>query len=294
MSETLMIDKFRLKGNASFSIREGWLSKGLQNVAKDPGVFLKDDATEVLGVGSAMVKSIRFWMLASGLAMEPNAGRRNQTLTEMGNLILQHDRYFEDYFSLCQVHYHIATNHVLTTVWFLLFNYFSASRFTRTDMEEALKAEFDEMTTKEYAVTSFRDDCGTALRTYVSDNDKSATPENNMQCPLASLGLFSQTGSGLYEATTPLHSKLHPLMVLYVILDQLQAKKADSISLEKLLNDPCNVGRVFHLNAYQMLGYLDELQSEGSLTVQRTAGLNIIYPQTDLSANQVAEKYFRR
>ena len=294
MSETLMIDKFRLKGNASFSIREGWLSKGLQNVAKDPGVFLKDDATEVLGVGSAMVKSIRFWMLASGLAMEPNAGRRNQTLTEMGNLILQHDRYFEDYFSLCQVHYHIATNHVLTTVWFLLFNYFSASRFTRTDMEEALKAEFDEMTTKEYAVTSFRDDCGTALRTYVSDNDKSATPENNMQCPLASLGLFSQTGSGLYEATTPLHSKLHPLMVLYVILDQLQAKKADSISLEKLLNDPCNVGRVFHLNGYQMLGYLDELQSEGSLTVQRTAGLNIIYPHTDLSANQVAEKYFRR
>lgn len=294
MTEIPMIEKFRLKGNASFSIREGWLSKGLQNVAKDPGVFLREDATEVLGVGSAMVKSIRFWMLASGLATEPNAGRRNQTLTEMGNLILQQDRYFEDYFSLCQVHYHIATNHVLTTVWFLLFNYFSASRFTRTDMEEALKAEFDEMTTKAYAVSSFRDDCGTALRTYVSDNDKNATPENNMQCPLAGLGLFSQTGSGLYEVTTPLHSKLHPLMVLYVILDQLQAKKADSISLEKLLNDPCNVGRVFHLNAYQMLGYLDELQSEGSLTVQRTAGLNIIYPQTDLSAQQVAEKYFRR
>lgn len=294
MTETPMIEKFRLKGNASFSIREGWLSKGLQNVAKDPGVFLKEDATEVLGVGSAMVKSIRFWMLASGLATEPNAGRRNQTLTEIGNLILEQDRYFEDYFSLCQVHYHIATNHVLTTVWFLLFNYFSASRFSRTDMEGALKAAFDEMTTKDYAVSSFRDDCGTALRTYVSDNDKNATPENNMQCPLAGLGLFSQTGSGLYEATTPLHSKLHPLMVLYVILDQLQAKKADSISLEKLLNDPCNVGRVFHLNAYQMLGYLDELQSEGSLTVQRTAGLNIIYPKTDLSAQQVAEKYFRR
>ncbi len=294
MKETPKIERFRLKGNASFSLREGWLSKGLQNVAKDPEVFLKEDATELLGVGSAMVKSIRFWMLASGLAVEPNAGRRKQTLTELGNLILQQDRYFEDYFSLCQVHYHIATNHVLTTVWFLLFNYFSASRFTRTDMEEALKAEFDEMTTKVYAVTSFRDDCGTALRTYVSDNDENATPENNMQCPLASLGLFSQTGSGLYESTTPLHSKLHPLMVLYVILDQLDVKKADSISLEKLLNDPCNVGRVFHLNAYQMLGYLDELQSEGSLTVQRTAGLNIIYPKMDLSAQQVAEKYFRR
>lgn len=294
MADFQIINKFRLKGNASFSIREGWLSKGLQNVARDPEVFLRDDATEVLGVGSAMVKSIRFWMIASGLATEPNVGRRKQTLTELGQLILQEDRYFEDYFSLFQVHYHIAIDPVQTTVWYLLFNHFSATRFKRSEMEDALKAVFEEMINKSYAVSSFRDDCGTALRTYVSDLDKNGTPEDNMQSPLVSLGLFSQSSNGIYEATTPLRSKLHPKMVLFVILDQLQANQASSISLDKLLNDPCNVGRVFHLNAYQLLGYLDELQAEGHLTVQRTAGLNMIYPRTTMTAQQVAESYYRR
>ncbi len=293
MADFPVIDKFRLKGNASFSIREGWLSKGLQHVAEDPETFLRDDATEILGVGSAMVKSIRFWMIASGLATEPNAGRRVQTLTEMGELILKEDRYFEDYFSLCMVHYNIATNPVQTTVWYLLFNFFTANRFKKTDMEDSLNVIFEEMIRKDYAYSSFKDDCGTALRTYVSDDNES-TPEDNTQSPLASLGLFSQIGSGLYEATAPSRSKLHPQMVLYVILKCLQDNHADNVSLDKLLNDSCNVGRVFHLNAYQLLGYLDELQTNGDLTIQRTAGLNIIYPKNNLTSLQVAENYYKR
>ena len=46
MSEqTLKIEKFHLKGNASFAIREGWLAKGMRNVVNDPEVFLKENAT---------------------------------------------------------------------------------------------------------------------------------------------------------------------------------------------------------------------------------------------------------
>ncbi len=293
MADWQVIDKFRLKGNASFSIREGWLSKGIQHVAVDPETFLRDDATEILGVGSAMVKSIRFWMLASGLATEPNSGRRVQTLTDIGELVLKEDRYFEDYFTLCQVHYNIATNPNLTTVWYLLFNFFTANRFKKSDMEDSLKVIFEEMVRKDYAYSSFRDDCGIALRTYVSDNNES-TPEDNTQSPLASLGLFSYIGNGFFEATAPTRSKLHPQMILYVIMKCLQDSNEESVSLDKLLNEPCNVGRIFHLNAYQVLGYLDELQAHGDLTIQRTAGLNIIYPNKNLTSLQVAKNYYKR
>ena len=191
------IDKFHLKGNASFTIREGWLTKGLRNVRNDPEVFLREDATVRLGIGSAMVKSLRFWLQAAGLTTEPKAGRRVQAVTDLGNLIMEKDTYFEDPFTLFLVHSHIATNPHLTTVWYLLFNYFTAQRFTREMMEESLLATFRELTSEEFALSSFKDDCAVALKTYVDDQSRQATPEDNMLCPLASLGLFRKTARDL-------------------------------------------------------------------------------------------------
>lgn len=286
------IDKFKLKSNASFTLREGWLTKGLRHVSEDPETFLTDSAIETLGVGSAMVKSMRHWMLASGLATEPKAGRRKQELTPLGKLILENDLYFENYFTLFIVHYHIVTNKELATVWYLLFNHYNASRFSKDNMTEALLAQFREMTTKDFSESSFKDDCAAALKSYVSDATKQSSPEDNMQCPLVALGLFTKTARSTYEVTIPTAANLHAQAVLYVLLDRMQER--ESISLEKLLNEPCNVGKVFHLNAYRLNAYLDELQAEGVLEIQRTAGLNMVYPKTNLTAIDVAAKYYGR
>lgn len=287
----LKIDKFHLKGNASFAIREGWLTKGMRNVVKDPEVFLREDATAVLGVGSAMVKSIRFWLQAAGLTVEPRAGRRTQSLTELGQLIMDNDPYFEDLFSLYIVHNNIVSNPRLTTVWYLLFNSFDAPRFSREIMEESLLGTFRELVKTDFAETSFKDDCSVALKTYITDRSKQASPEDNMQCPLATLDLFAKT-SRFYERTIPSQEKLHPYAVMYVLLSALGNRT--SISLDKLLTEPLNVGKVFHLNAYRLNMYLDSLQADGMLTIQRTAGLNMIYPAEGLTAIEVAKKYYGR
>ena len=287
----LRIDKFHLKGNASFAIREGWLTKGMRNVTKDPEVFLRDEATAILGVGSAMVKSIRFWLQAAGLTTEPRAGRRTQSLTELGQLIAENDPYFEDLFTLYIVHDHIVSNSKLATVWYLLFNTFDAPRFSRENMEESLLTTFRELVNIDFSETSFKDDCSVALKTYVTDRNKQASPEDNMQCPLTALDLFAKT-SDTYERTIPSPEKLHPYAVLYVLLNAMGDRKG--ISLDKILTEPNNVGKVLHLNAYRLNMYLDALQADGMLTVQRTAGLNMIYPAEGLSAIDVAQKYYRR
>lgn len=64
-----MKDKITLKGNGSFYIREGWLTKGLVEIAKNPELFSKknNEGADALGVGSAMSKSIRYWLLTAGL-----------------------------------------------------------------------------------------------------------------------------------------------------------------------------------------------------------------------------------
>lgn len=292
MSENAQrIDRCRLKGNASFTIREGWLAKGMRNVAKNPEVFLLDDATAILGVGSAMVKSIRYWLQTAGLTVEPHVGRRTQSFTEIGQIIMEYDPYFEDMFSLFVVHNNIASNFRMATVWYLLFNHFDTPRFTREIMEASLLATMQEMTSADFSLSSFQDDCSVALKTYVADKTKQASPEDNMQCPLAALGLFDKS-TKYFERTMPSAEKLHPYAVLYVMLSAMGERTG--ISLDKLLTEPLNVGKILHLNAYRLNAYLDSLQADGMLNIQRTAGLNMIYPKEGLTLLEVARKYYRR
>ncbi len=287
-------DRIRLKGNASFAIREGWLSKGLRHVREDPAVFRGNTAALTLGVGSTMVKSIRHWMQAAGLTVESkDHGSRGTTpkLTDLGELIWEQDRYFEDMFSLCLVHYRIATNEELATVWYLLFNAWDVRQFTQQRMKEDLLEIFrSRVGEKKFSVKTFHDDCVTALRTYVSDGVNQESPEDNMQCPLAGLGLFSHRSQDRYERTAPPPSRLHRDAVLFVLLDRMGKRK--QISIQDLLTEPCNAGRIFHLDAYRLNTYLDELQADGLLVVQRTAGLNMVQPRSGISALTVAQRYY--
>ena len=105
------LKKVKLKGNESFNFREGWLRKGMRCVAENEDLFSQDDVMERLGVGSKMVKSIRFWLQATHLTEEQytNSGRsRSQFITEdFGEIIAEYDPYFDDLFTLFLVHYHI-------------------------------------------------------------------------------------------------------------------------------------------------------------------------------------------
>ena len=93
------LTKVKLKGNESFNIREGWLRKGMRCVQEYPTLFSRDDAMEILGVGSKMVKSIRYWLRATGLTEEssPVGRAREQRLTEkFGDIVEHYDKYFDE------------------------------------------------------------------------------------------------------------------------------------------------------------------------------------------------------
>ena len=88
-----MAMKFR--AHDTFFIRKGWLSKGMKYVHNRADVFVSRDEnpTDVLGIGTNMVKALRYWLQAVGVTQEPATGRRVQTFTELGNQIYEHDRY---------------------------------------------------------------------------------------------------------------------------------------------------------------------------------------------------------
>lgn len=65
----------RFSGHETFACRYAWLPKALQAIQNDPRVFADEDQAIVeLGVGKNMVRSIRFWVEATGMAKPARDG----------------------------------------------------------------------------------------------------------------------------------------------------------------------------------------------------------------------------
>ena len=71
-------------------------------------------------------------------------------------------------------------------------------------------------------------------------------------------------------------------------MDNLKNRK--STTIKNLIEDENNIGRVFNLDKNSINSYIDKLEDDGYLRVNRTAGLNTIYP-TDL-ATDILDKYY--
>ena len=98
-------------GHESFPCRYGWLPKLHEAIAADPDLFGDDEAAMVkLGLGKNMVRSIRFWGVAFGLAS--SFGRRIEP-TRLAHRILDPvhgaDPYLEGLGSLWRLHWRVTT-----------------------------------------------------------------------------------------------------------------------------------------------------------------------------------------
>lgn len=171
----------RLKGHEKFHLREGWITKGLYGVDKNPKVFTGNEGTDQLGVGTNMVKSIKYWMLAMGLIGEEQ--KNGAKLTELGKLIFKYDAYLEDDLTLWLLHSYLAKNAFRSTVWYLFFNKCQADEFTKEELFILLKKELIAYAeTDTFPESSLRDDIDVMLNMYsrniVSFNLKSYKSED--------------------------------------------------------------------------------------------------------------------
>ena len=82
-----MTMKFR--AHDTFFIRKGWLSKGMERVVAKDDLFVdkNENPMDVLGIGSNMVKALRYWLQAVGLTKEATKGKRVQNLTPLGHAL---------------------------------------------------------------------------------------------------------------------------------------------------------------------------------------------------------------
>lgn len=268
--------KYRLKGHESFILRDGWLTKGIQAVEKDNMVFSKNSGADALGVGTNMAKAIRYWMRTAGVTRD--VSQKGVQLTVLGKIIAKYDPYIEDTFTLWILHCKIASNFEQATSWNVFFNKMDlTSAFTRDDMfkmeQELILEETGE---EEISERSLRDDCTAILSMYSERGDQGDDPEDKKVSPFEELGLISRVAKGKFVKTRPTMNKLDPLIILFLIMDELNANGSMQIDYT---TDGYNMpGKLLNLNRIMVNDFLDTLQAKKFIVVNRTAGLDIIYP----------------
>lgn len=291
-----MAMKFR--AHDTFYIRKGWLSKGMKCVVAKEDVFVskEENPMDVLGLGANMVKALRYWLQAVGLTEESRSGKRIQTLTDLGQMIYENDRYIEEIGTLYLLQYRLASNKEDATAWYYFFNEFTLSEFSRDDFAESIQ-KYIRMSNDGGSVAprSINDDFACIINTYLpryKSNPSKVSAENNIDCPLGELGLVDILNKTrkTYKKSTPAASSINPWVALAVIADNANGRK--EIPLNELLTAPCNIGKVFNLDSIAMLDILYRIERIGGLKINRTAGLDVILLQNEYSFNQCVAQYY--
>lgn len=287
----------RFRGHETFFIRKGWISKGIKAVERDPSVFVSKDVNpmDVLGIGSNMVMSLRYWLHACGLTEEPASGRKVQKFTALGDAVRENDRYIEELGTLYLLQYRLATNKEMATSWYYFFNEFQSQEFTREDFVSSLQG-YVVANDCSVASRSLNDDFACIINTYVpryKTSPEKVFPENNIDCPFGELGLVDIVNKEKkqYRKAIPSPETFNPWVVLAVVMDQ--AGSASEVGLNNLLTDRCNIGRVFNLDVITMIDVLRKAEKTGSIKIIRTAGLDVVRLDKHFSFEDCVNNYYK-
>ncbi len=263
-----MNGKLFFKKNESFSIREGWISKVINSLDLKK-TFYKNEGISELGIGSNMVKGLKYWVTAANII----EGKDNQ-LTSFGNALKEYDRYLEKDSSWFLIHYNLVKNKELCPIFYFVFT-MNQNGFTKEFISnyvfEKAKPFFTgkgEDVLRKYV----EDDTNVFIKTYFSE-DKTTNPEENYVCPLSHLNLLKKN-KGRYLKSSPSISQLSPYVVYYVLRQEI---RRDSFVIDDAIEAEFGPCHIFNLDKSSFVQYLEILQGHGLLTINRTAGLNTVY-----------------
>jgi hypothetical protein len=299
-------------GHETFVFRHGWLKKGVDALARDPATFTRDEALVILGVGKNMVRSIRYWCLATGLCEEARGKRsaRHLQITPLAVRLMGDngwDPYLEDVGTLWLLHWQLVTNLTRALVWYLTFCTFYEAEFTKKQLTTFIAKQLDR---RGIAAThgTIQRDVDVCLRTYVSairTSPKEGVLEETLDCPLVELDLlrFSPEDE-VYRFNIGPKVTLPTAIFGYALLMFLStiAPHRRTVAVDECIYKKGSPGQVFKLDENSVVAYLEALEelTVGKLRLQETAGLRQLYLDYDTegrfqtAAFVLLERYYAR
>lgn len=282
--------KYRLKGHESFALREGWITKGLAAVKANPMVFSENSGADELGVGSNMAKSIRFWLTTANLIDE---GKKNGTkLTKVAEMIYEYDLCIGDTFTLGLIHYLLVQNHDKLTSWNVFFNQVDVDDFTKEELTEILNRLIcEEGNLSEISARSLSDDVSCMLQMYTRQVQADYDPEEKKISPFAGLALMKKEGDK-FRKNQPDRECIDKYLIFYILTDIFNNEQTESISIDELMKMPNGPAKIFNLKRFRLVEYLDQLAAQQYIIVNHTAGLDMVYKNSEMSKEDVVKTYY--
>ena len=307
-------------GHETFPLRHGWLKKAVDAVC-DPAyadggrsVFTDEAAIAYFGVGKNMVASIRHWALACGVlrVQGEDEGRHAGRLvpSALGRLMFgaDGDPYLEACASLWLLHWNLCAAPGRATAWYWAFNEMNEPTFSRDVLRARLSRRCEELREsgrlKGARITdaTIKGDVLCLIRTYLNRSGAGkAVREDNLECPLAELGLVQpfDVGSAFQFRRGP-KSNLPDAVFLYGMLCFWQRcyPTRREFSVEALAFEPGSPGRVFLMDAEAVAERLVRLGdlTRGAIRWDESTGMRQVYAPDVMSMNplsQVAALYAR-
>jgi hypothetical protein len=236
------------------------LPKAYRALTRDPRAFADEDAAMVeLGLGKNMVRALRFWVEAMGVAVSDRKARALH-VTPFGHAVFGEDgwdRYLEDPRTLWLLHWNLSSrDEGGLFAWRFMIGHWPYPEFTRTEVLQ----EFRRVTSArgvEHSDVTLAQHLDVFLHTYMGSR-VSAAVEDSLDGPLVDLELLSSLGQrrgagGRWEPVYSFRREAKPeigqVLFDYCLADFWRrfAPADDALTLRAASLSPTSPGQVFKL-----------------------------------------------
>jgi hypothetical protein len=278
----------RFGGHETFAIREGWLHKGLKLLVEQPDLLVHEYAADWLGVGRNMAKSIRHWLVATGLA-EPAvlSGSGKKTALQpsaLGRLLYEHDPYFSEPGTWWALHVNLVNTPAHAASWAWFFNHFTLTRFERAVCIDGLHRYLQMTQRRLPSLKTLHRDIACLLQSYAKVIPPELhDPEEARECPFVELGLLSFfRTTGHYQPHQGIKD-IPPHLIGYALSVAVpEAQRGDGtfdMTIHEVTRYAGGPGKVFVLTSdalYDVVLRAEHAIEDGTIQVAGLAGERVI------------------
>jgi hypothetical protein len=154
------------------------------------------------------------------------------------------------------------------------------------------------MNNESVSTRALEEDFNCIMGTYISSErrgSKRVSPENNIDCPVGELELVEvdnkKARSITYRKKSASKAALPSLIALALIVQT--TRDSQEIPIGTLLSGQESIGRIFNLDTISLSSLLSDLESHGYLKIIRTAGLDVVRLESNLSYHACVEHYYK-
>lgn len=251
-------DALRFSGHETFAFRYAWLPKAYKAIRREADAFSDENlAIADLGLGKNMVRSLRFWADAVGLAVPTKTGL---LLTDFAHEVFGeggHDPFLEDVSTLWLLHWRLSSRaDGGLFAWRHLLSHWPHPELTRSDALAVFVRESARLGHAHSSVT-LSQHLDVFLHTYAPSRT-AAGIEDSLDGPLVELALILKAGerrtaNGRWETVYAFRREpkpdITPALFDWCLSDYWSRLRPNeqTLTLREVAMSPCSPGQVFKL-----------------------------------------------